>query len=75
MNRGDAETEAGAVLFAGRSGSGKSTLLAALVERGYSRSAQRKVGTKHLRSGTPSCSGHPGRVRGKPPRVTGGYTR
>ena len=30
MNRGDVETEAGLVLFAGRSGSSKSTLLAAL---------------------------------------------
>ena len=75
MNRGDVETEAGVVLFAGRSGSGKSALLAALAERGYSRSARRQAGAKHHRSGTPSCSGHPGRVRGKPPRMTGDYAR
>ena len=75
MNRGDVETEACVVLFAGRSGSGKSTLLAAFVERGHSRFARRKVGTKHLLSGTPSCSGHPGRMHGKLPRVTGDYAR
>lgn len=47
------ETEAGAVLFAGRSGSGKSTLLAALIERGYAMLADDVIGIRLDACGRP----------------------